>query len=104
MSLRWSRKVAQSQLQSAEPSITRTSSNSSYRRRNSQSERRRTPLCPGRTIIRVSEPTSPEAVAAWVEAAQRARDPFERVRLASDEHRGHHGPRSEEHTSELQSH
>jgi hypothetical protein len=40
----------------------------------------------------VSEPTSPEAVAAWTEAAQRERDPFERVRLASHEHRGHHGP------------
>jgi predicted O-methyltransferase YrrM len=48
--------------------------------------------CPGRTIIRVSEPTSPEAVAAWIEAAQRERNLFERVRLASDEHRGHHGP------------
>jgi len=46
----------------------------------------------GRTIFCVSEPTSPEAVAAWIEAAQRERDPFERVRLASDEHRGDHGP------------
>jgi predicted O-methyltransferase YrrM len=46
----------------------------------------------GRTIIRVSEPTSPEAVAAWIEAAQREGDPFERVRLASHEHREHHGP------------
>jgi predicted O-methyltransferase YrrM len=40
----------------------------------------------------VSEPTSPEAVATWIEAVQRERDPFERVRLASHEHRGHHGP------------
>jgi predicted O-methyltransferase YrrM len=41
--------------------------------------------------VRVSEPTSPEAVAAWIEAAHREGDPFERVRLASHEHRGHHG-------------
>jgi predicted O-methyltransferase YrrM len=40
----------------------------------------------------VSEPASPEAVAAWIEVAQRERDPFERVRLASHEHRGQHGP------------
>lgn len=39
----------------------------------------------------MNEPTSPEMVAAWIETAQRQRDPFERVRRASDEHREKHG-------------
>jgi hypothetical protein len=30
----------------------------------------------------MNEPTSPEMVAAWIETAQRQRDPFERVRRA----------------------
>jgi predicted O-methyltransferase YrrM len=40
----------------------------------------------------MNEPTSPETVAAWIETAQRERDPFERVRRASHEHRDKHGP------------
>jgi predicted O-methyltransferase YrrM len=40
----------------------------------------------------VSEPLSQEEISAWIEAAQRERDPFERVRIASHEHRGQHGP------------
>jgi predicted O-methyltransferase YrrM len=40
----------------------------------------------------VNEPTSPETVAAWIDTAQRQRDPFERVRRASHEHREEHGP------------
>jgi predicted O-methyltransferase YrrM len=39
----------------------------------------------------MNEPTSPEMVAAWIEMAQRQRDPFERVRRVSDEHREKHG-------------
>jgi predicted O-methyltransferase YrrM len=39
----------------------------------------------------VTEPSSPEAVAAWIDAAQRQRDPFEQVRLASHAHREQHG-------------
>ncbi len=39
----------------------------------------------------MNEPRSPETVAAWIDTAQRARDPFERVRRASDEHREKHG-------------
>lgn len=39
----------------------------------------------------MNEPTSPEMVAAWIETAQRQRDPFEHVRRASDEHRVNHG-------------
>jgi predicted O-methyltransferase YrrM len=41
----------------------------------------------------MNEPTSPEMVAAWIETAQRRRDPFERLRRASDEHREKHGAR-----------
>jgi predicted O-methyltransferase YrrM len=37
------------------------------------------------------EPTSAESVAEWIETAQRQRDPFEHVRLASHEHRESHG-------------
>jgi predicted O-methyltransferase YrrM len=37
------------------------------------------------------EPTSAESVAQWIQTAQRQRDPFEHVRLASDEHRESHG-------------
>jgi predicted O-methyltransferase YrrM len=40
----------------------------------------------------MNEPTSPETVAAWIDTAQRQRDPFERVRRASHEHREKHGP------------
>lgn len=40
----------------------------------------------------MKEPTSPESVAEWIEAAQRQRDPFERIRRASHEHRERHGP------------
>lgn len=40
----------------------------------------------------MSEPTSAEEVAAWIAARRRERDPFERVRLASEEHREAHGP------------
>jgi predicted O-methyltransferase YrrM len=40
----------------------------------------------------MTEPTSPETVAAWIDTAQRQRDPFERVRRASHEHREKHGP------------
>ena len=39
----------------------------------------------------MNEPTSPETVAAWIDTAQRERDPFERVRRASHEHREKHG-------------
>jgi len=39
----------------------------------------------------VHEPTSPEMVAAWIDSAQRQRDPFERVRRASHQHRESHG-------------
>lgn len=39
----------------------------------------------------MNEPTSPEAVAAWIDTAQRTRDPFEAVRRASHEHREKHG-------------
>jgi predicted O-methyltransferase YrrM len=39
----------------------------------------------------MNEPTSPEMVAAWIETAQRRRDPFERLHRASDEHREKHG-------------
>jgi predicted O-methyltransferase YrrM len=37
------------------------------------------------------EPTSAENVAQWIQTAQRQRDPFEHVRLASHEHRESHG-------------
>jgi predicted O-methyltransferase YrrM len=37
------------------------------------------------------EPTSAESVAQWIQTAQRQRDPFEHVRLASHEHRESHG-------------
>jgi predicted O-methyltransferase YrrM len=37
------------------------------------------------------EPTSAESVAAWIQTAQRQRDPFEHVRLTSHEHRESHG-------------
>jgi predicted O-methyltransferase YrrM len=37
------------------------------------------------------EPTSGESVAQWIQTAQRQRDPFEHVRLASHEHRESHG-------------
>jgi predicted O-methyltransferase YrrM len=37
------------------------------------------------------EPTSAETVAEWIQTAQRQRDPFEHVRLASHEHRESHG-------------
>jgi predicted O-methyltransferase YrrM len=37
------------------------------------------------------EPTSAESVAEWIQTAQRRRDPFEHVRLASHEHRESHG-------------
>jgi predicted O-methyltransferase YrrM len=37
------------------------------------------------------EPTSAEGVAQWIQTAQRQRDPFEHVRLASHEHRESHG-------------
>lgn len=37
------------------------------------------------------EPTTPEAVAAWIDVVQRERDPFEHVRIASHEHRERHG-------------
>src|SRR6266511_4582610 len=40
----------------------------------------------------MNEPTSSETVAAWIDMAQRQRDPFERVRRASHEHREKHGP------------
>jgi predicted O-methyltransferase YrrM len=40
----------------------------------------------------MKEPTSPETVATWIDTAQRRRDPFERVRRASHEHREKHGP------------
>jgi predicted O-methyltransferase YrrM len=40
----------------------------------------------------MKEPTSPETVAAWIDTAQRQRDPFDRVRRASHEHREKHGP------------
>ena len=40
----------------------------------------------------MNEPTSSETVAAWIDMAQRQRDPFERVRRASHEHREEHGP------------
>jgi predicted O-methyltransferase YrrM len=40
----------------------------------------------------MTEPTSPETVAAWIDTAQREHDPFERVRRASHEHREKHGP------------
>ncbi len=39
----------------------------------------------------MKEPTSPETVAEWIDTAQRQRDPFEHVRLASHEHREKHG-------------
>jgi predicted O-methyltransferase YrrM len=39
----------------------------------------------------VDEPRTPEAVAAWIDGAQRERDPFEHVRVASHEHRDRHG-------------
>jgi predicted O-methyltransferase YrrM len=39
----------------------------------------------------VREPASAEAVAAWIESAQRKRDRFEPVRRASVEHREAHG-------------
>jgi predicted O-methyltransferase YrrM len=39
----------------------------------------------------VDEPTSPKMVGAWIDAAQRRRDPFERVRRASHQHRERHG-------------
>jgi len=37
------------------------------------------------------EPTSAESVAQWIQTAQRQRDSFEHVRLASHEHRESHG-------------
>ena len=37
------------------------------------------------------EPTSADGVAQWIQTAQRQRDPFEHVRLASHEHRESHG-------------
>ena len=37
------------------------------------------------------EPTSTENVAQWIQTAQRQRDPFEHVRVASHEHRESHG-------------
>jgi predicted O-methyltransferase YrrM len=37
------------------------------------------------------EPTSAESVAQWIQTAQRQRDAFEHVRLASHEHRESHG-------------
>jgi predicted O-methyltransferase YrrM len=37
------------------------------------------------------EPTSAESVAQWIQTAQRRRDSFEHVRLASHEHRESHG-------------
>jgi predicted O-methyltransferase YrrM len=40
----------------------------------------------------MNEPTSPETAAAWIDTAQRERDPFESVRRASHEHREKHGP------------
>src|SRR2546428_7301006 len=40
----------------------------------------------------MNEPTSPENVAEWIETAHRQRDPFERIRRASHEHREMHGP------------
>jgi predicted O-methyltransferase YrrM len=40
----------------------------------------------------MTEPTSPETVAAWIDTAQCEHDPFERVRRASHEHREKHGP------------
>jgi predicted O-methyltransferase YrrM len=39
----------------------------------------------------VREPTSAEDVAAWIAGWRRERDPFEHVRLASEEHRLAHG-------------
>lgn len=40
----------------------------------------------------MSEPTTADAVAAWIEKAQSGRDRFEQVRTASHEHRKSHGP------------
>src|SRR2546428_5986678 len=40
----------------------------------------------------MNEPKSPESVAEWIETAHRQRDPFERIRRASHEHREMHGP------------
>ena len=37
------------------------------------------------------EPTSAESVAQWIQTAQRQRDSFEHLRLASHEHRESHG-------------
>ncbi len=37
------------------------------------------------------EPTSAESVAEWIQTAQRQRDPFEHVHLASHEHQESHG-------------
>lgn len=40
----------------------------------------------------MSEPSSAEEVSAWIAAWRRERDPFEHVRVASEEHRQEHGP------------